>query len=274
MEGEINPELFMEFAVWVIYQLYGMDYKHWVIIEEEAFKALGYILLMDQEKKYQEYYDKAMDEFKNVLEDFSGFVNKTFAEIMTARDQSAKRNKFASEINSSPGNVYLYSPEAKGSALYILTLDGAYDRIDINNQGDGFIPDTNHERKKAVLFILSSIQTKREWKKVLTRITAMGTVYPGNEDAIVKMAQKNIRIFLQTGIDSDDELDDIIDKLELRDFDELVSRLKEKPTYGYSFSPNCSKQYKLHCDDNPFYNSLCHFVPVEPQYQQKWESND
>ncbi|MCH2697896.1 hypothetical protein OGY14_02050 [Citrobacter sp. Cpo073] len=274
LEGEINPELFMEFAVWVIYQLYGMDYKHWVIIEEEAFKALGYILLMDQEKKYQEYYDKAKAEFDNVLEDFTDFIKSTFADIMMARDQSAKRNKFASEINSNPGNVYLYSPEAKGAALYILTLDGAYDRIDINNQGDGFIPDTNHERKKAVLFILSSIQTKREWKKVLTRITAMGTVYPGNEDAIVKMAQKNIRIFLQTGIDSDDDLDDIIDKLELRDFDELVSRLKEKPTYGYSFSPNCSKQYKLHCDDNPFYNSLCHFVPVEPQYQQKWESND
>lgn len=66
---------------------------------------------------------------------------------------------------------------------------------------------------------------------MLTRITATGTVYPGNEDAIVKMAQKNIRIFLQTGIDSDDELDNIIDKLELRDFDELVSRLKEnQPT--------------------------------------------
>lgn len=274
VEGEITPELFMEFAVWVIYQLYGMDYKHWVIIEEEAFNALWYILLMDKEKKYQEYYDKMKAEFKNVYDDFTDFIKSTFTEIMTARDQSAKRNKFAAEINSDPGNVYLYSPEAKGSALYLLTLDGAYDRIDINNQGDGFIPDTNHERKKAVLFILSSIQTKREWKKVLTRITATGTVYPGNEDAIVKMAQKNIRIFLQTGIDSDDELDNIIDKLELRDFDELVSRLKEKPTYGYSFSPNCSKQYKLHCDDNPFYRSLCHFVPVDPQYQQKWESND
>lgn len=274
VEGEITPELFMEFAVWVIYQLYGMDYKHWVIIEEEAFKALGYILLMDQEKKYQEYYDEVVADFKDVLVDFTNFIKSTFTEIMTARDQSAKRNKFSLKINSNPGNVYLYSPEAKGAALYLLTLDGAYDRIDINNQGDGFIPDTNHERKKAVLFILSSIQTKREWKKVLTRITATGMVYPGNEDAIVKMAQKNIRIFLQTGIDSDDELDNIIDKLELRDFDELVSRLKEKPTYGYSFSPNCSKQYKLHCDDNPFYRSLCHFVPVDPQYQQKWESND
>jgi hypothetical protein len=274
VEGEITPELFMEFAVWVIYQLYGMDYKHWVIIEEEAFNALWYILLMDKEKKYQEYYDELVADFKDVLKDFTDFIKSIFTEIMTARDQSAKRNKFALKINSSPGNVYLYSPEAKGTALYLLTLDGAYDRIDINNQGDGFIPDTNHERKKAVLFILSSIQTKREWKKVLTRITATGTVYPGNEDAIVKMAQKNIRIFLQMGIDSDDELDNIIDKLELRDFDELVSRLKEKPTYGYSFSPNCSKQYKLHCDDNPFYRSLCHFVPVDPQYQQKWESND
>lgn len=87
-------------------------------------------------------------DFKSVHDDFTCFIKSTFAEIMIARDQSAKRNEFAFEINSDPGKVYLYSPEAKGTALYLLTLDGAYDRIDINNRGDGIIPDTNHERKK------------------------------------------------------------------------------------------------------------------------------
>lgn len=108
---------------------------------------------------------------------------------------------------------------------------------------------------------------------MLTRITKDGTVFPGNEDAIVDLSQKNLKIFLQIGFNRDKELDDIIDRLNLRDFEEVVKRLKSNPAWGYAFSPNCSKQYALHCDDNPFYTSLCYFEPVNPQYKQKWEGN-
>ncbi|MBB3321057.1 hypothetical protein [Atlantibacter sp. RC6] len=274
VEGEITPELFQEFAIWVIYQLYGIDYKHLTIITKEAFLALSYILVMGGKEIYDEYYNKARVEFVNILSDFNSFIVKNVDEILEAKKQSTARNDFSDMINSNPGSVYLFSPEAKGVALYILTGDGAYDRIDINNQGDGFLPDAGKNRKTAVLYILSSIQTKREWKKVLTRITKEGTVFPGNEDTIVKLAQENLTEFLQIGFNRDKELEVIIDRLNLRDFDEVLSRLKNKPAYGYAFSPNCSKQYYLHCDDNPFYSSLCHFVPVDPQYKQKWEGNE
>ncbi len=274
VEGEITPELFQEFAIWVIYQLYGIDYKHLVIITKEAFMALSYILIMGGNKIYKDYYDDLSSEIGNVITDFNLFVKKASSDLLIARDESTQRNNFANVINADPGSVYLFSPEAKGIALYILTGDGAYDRIDINNQGDGFLPDTGKNRKTAVLYILSSIQTKREWKKVLTRITKEGTAVPGNEDTIVKLAQENLTAFLQIGFNRDKELEDIIDKLSLRDFNEVVNRLKNNPAYGYAFSPNCSKQYFLHCDDNPFYTSLCHFVPVDAQYKQKWEGNE
>lgn len=274
VEGEISPELFGEFAVWVIYQLYGIDYKHLAIIADDAFKALTYMLIMGGKNIYQEYYDKMSAEFDKVLIDFRSFINEMSKEIINAKQQSTERNKFADIINADPGSVYLFSPEAKGIALYVLTGDGAYDHIDINNQGDGFLPDTNKNRKTAVLYILSSIQTKREWRKVLTRITREGSVFPGNEDAIVALAQKNLKIFLQIGFNRDKELEDIIDRLNLRDFEEVVKRLKSNPAWGYAFSPNCSKQYALHCDDNPFYTSLCYFEPVNTQYKQKWEGNE
>lgn len=274
VEGEITPELFPEFAIWVIYQLYGIDYKHLKIITYEAFLALSYIFVMGGEHVYNEYYMKMKSDFSDVVTDFNHFIKKITNDISEAMEESSKRNDFANLINVDPGSVYLFSPEAKGIALFILTGDSAYDLIDINNQGDGFLPDTNKNRKTAVLTILSSIQTKREWKKVLTRITREGTVFPGNEDAIVQLAQKNLATFLQIGFNRDKELEDIIDKLNLRDFDEVMNRLRKNPAYGYAFSPNCSKQYFLHCDDNPFYTSLCHFVPVDPQYKQKWEGNE
>ncbi|MDK1234755.1 hypothetical protein [Cronobacter turicensis] len=274
VEGEITPKLFQEFAIWVIYQLYGIDYKHLVIITKEAFMVLSYILIMGGKNIYDVYYEKAQVEFLNVVSDFELFISENINEILAAKEQSTMRNDFADMINSDPGSVYLFSPEAKGITLYILTGDGAYDRVDINNQGDGILPDTNKNRKTAVLYILSSIQTKREWKKVLTRITKDGTAFPGNEDAVVTQAQENLKIFLQIGRDRDKELDDIIDKLQLRDFNEVVNRLKNNPAYGYAFSPNCSKQYFINCDNNLFYTSLCNFKPMNSQYQQKWEGNE
>lgn len=274
VEGEITPELFQEFAIWVIYQLYGIDYKHLTVITYEAFLALSYMLVMGGKNIYEGYYNNIIAEYNDVVTDFNFFVKKVTSDIAEAKKKSNKRNDFANVINADPRQVYEFSPEAKGIALYIITGDGAYDRIDINNQGDGFLPDTNKDRKRAVLHILSSIQTKREWKKVLTRITKEGTVFPGDEDAVVKLAQKNLSVFLQIGFNQDQELEAIIDKLNLRDFDEVMSRLKNNPAYGYAFSPNCSKQYFLNCDNNPFYTSLCHFVPVDAQYKQKWEGNE
>lgn len=274
VEGEVSPELFGEFAIWVIYQLYGIDYKHLKIIAEDAFLTLAYILVMGGVDIYKQYYYKVQAEARNVYNDFSDFVHDIAGDISNAKKTSEKRNDFAKIINDDSGSIFLFSPEAKGIALYILTGDGAYDRIDINNQGDGFLPDTNKKRKTAVLYVLSSIQTKREWKKVLSRISKDGTALPGNEDAVVKRAEENIRNFLQIGFNKDKELEAIIDKLELREFNQVFKRLKENPAYGYAFSPNCTKQYILHCDDNPFYSSLCHFGPVNSEYKQKWEAND
>lgn len=274
VEGEITPELFEEFAIWVVYQLYGIDYKHLAIIEDVAFKALYSMLIMGGKNIYENYYAKLSARIDDIMVDLNTFIEEASSDIVDARNQSTGRNEFADAINANPAGIYSYSPEAKGIALYILTGDGAYDRVDINNQGDGFLPDTGKNRKTAVLYILSSIQTKREWKKVLTRITKNGTVFPGSEDAVVELAQKNLKIFLQIGFNRDKELEDIIDRLDLRDFEAVTKRLKGDPTYGYSFSANCTKQYLSQCDNNPFYTSLCNFEPTNAQYQQKWEGNE
>lgn len=274
VEGEVTPELFGEFAIWVIYQLYGIDYKHLKIIAEDAFFIFSYILVMGGESIYEEYYNKMRAEYEEVKDDFYKFIDQITKDLVDAKRKSTERNSLANAIINDPGCVYLFPPEAKGIAIYVLTGDSAYDRIDINNQGDGFLPDTNRNRKTAVLYILSSIQTKREWKKVLSRISKDGTALPGNEDTVVKLAEENIRNFLQRGFNKDKELEAVIDKLELREFNQVFKRLKENPAYGYAFSPNCTKQYFLHCDDNPFYSSLCHFGPVNSEYKQKWEAND
>nr|WP_318384410.1 hypothetical protein [uncultured Enterobacter sp.] len=277
IKGEITPSMFMEFAVWTIYQLHGIDYKHFKIISEEAFKVFTYILLMGGKEKYEKYYHEISADLLKVATDFSHFIKKNADDFSDAKDTSEKRNNIALLINKDPGQIYLLTPEGKGALLHLLTGDGAYDRIDYKNQGDGFLPDTGYERKKAILYILSSIQTKREWRKVLSRITSDGSVIPAASSSVsaefivVKEKEKIICDILQIGFDRIDELNAVLNKLELNDFNQVYQRLKDKPSFGYPFAPNCSKSYLIHCDDNPFYRSLCYFVPEDPTIKHKLE---
>ncbi|HBA8577257.1 TPA: hypothetical protein J1160_004893, partial [Escherichia coli] len=178
--GEVSPAQFIEFAVWAVYQLYGMDYRHFKVFEKNSFLALTYILIMGGLPVYERYYKEMEDDARKVFEDFRKFVKGISDDITDAVEASNKRNQFAESINRSPSDVYTFTPEGKGIALYLLVQDGYYDRIDINNHrlvsvidnsenGLFPLPDTGHERKKAVLTILSSIQTRREWGEVLVR---------------------------------------------------------------------------------------------------------
>lgn len=283
-QGEVSPQQFTEFAVWAVYQLYGMDYHHFKVISKDAFMALTYILLMGGKYVYENYFNKLRVNISTVFEDFDDFIKEMATDISGAVEASNKRNQFAESINRSPSNVYAFTPEGKGIALYLLVQDGSYDRIDLNNHrlasvidntenGPILLPDTGHERKKAVLTILSSIQTRREWTEVLVRMTASGEKIPAAmpEARQVEHQEQIIRTFLQIGLNQDKKLDALITQLELRDFRETYQRLKDKPAFGYPFAPNCSKQYALYCDDNPWYTSLCHIVPQDPTVKNRME---
>ncbi|WP_273948984.1 hypothetical protein [Escherichia coli] len=282
--GEVSPAQFIEFAVWAVYQLYGMDYRHFKVFEKNSFLALTYILIMGGLPVYERYYKEMEDDARKVFEDFRKFVKGISDDITDAVEASNKRNQFAESINRSPSDVYTFTPEGKGIALYLLVQDGYYDRIDINNHrlvsvidnsenGLFPLPDTGHERKKAVLTILSSIQTRREWGEVLVRMTPSGEKITSAmpEHQLVEHQEQVIRNFLQIGLDQDKKLDELISRLNLRDFRETYRRLKDKPAFGYPFAPNCTKQYALFCDDNPWYTSLCHILPQDPTIRHRLE---
>ncbi|EJJ1582216.1 hypothetical protein NIO92_004463 [Salmonella enterica] len=282
--GEVSPDQFVEFAVWAVYQLYGMDYRHFKIFAKDAFMALTHILLMGGRSVYERYFREMKDDTEQVLEDFDEFIKEISDHINDAVEASNKRNQFAESINRSPSDVYTFTPEGKGIALYLLVQDGYYDRIDVNNHrlvsvidnsenGLFPLPDTGHERKKAVLSILSSIQTRREWGEVLVRMTASGEKITSAmpEHQLVEHQEQIIRNFLQIGLDQDKKLDELISRLNLRDFRETYRRLKAKPAFGYPFAPNCTKQYALFCDNNPWYTSLCHILPQDPTIRHRLE---
>lgn len=66
-------------------------------------------------------------------------------------------------------------------------------------------------------------------------------------------------------------MDELINRMEMRDFEEVYKRLKSKPAFGYPFAPNCTRQYALHCDENLWYSSLCYIVPEDPTIKYRLE---
>jgi len=250
---EVGYEKLADFGAWLAYQLYGLDYHFFELIVEDAFKAYSKICVMlisDMKDKVVQLLDKI-----DTMVDTIRTTFKEFQEDMTdGVNASSKRNQLAKELNTIPERLLSFTPEAKGNLLYLLTRHGFWDHVDINNRGDGFIPDIYHDRKKAIINILSTIQTRREWTKVMTHCSKDGTdlalSHPMSEDALVSWQESELRTFLQEGLNRDDELDII------------KSRIRDQVAWGYALAMNNTYDYKLAQGTNPLYPRMGEFGPL------------
>ena len=114
--------------------------------------------------------------------------------------------------------------------------------------------DIYHDRKKAILTILDSIQTQREWFQVFSHCNADGSdLAPSNSALKYIVAQRKVnelKEFLQEGVNKDKEMD------------KIYNRLKVKPSWGYALAMNNSEFYKLYKMDNLFYPKSMAFNPL------------
>lgn len=252
-EASVEYDKLMDFGGWLTYQLYGLDYAFFELISKDAFMAFSKIcvmLLSDMETMISE----KLKSYELDLTLIKSSYNDLIDSIEITRNASQNRNKLATMVNSKIDILLKFTPESKGMLLYLLTRHGVWDHIDINNRGDGIIPDIYADRKKAVLAILASIQTQSEWFQVFTHRTADGRSLANGNSALKYMVAQNqmnqIREFLQEGLNKDDEMD------------RIYRRLKVQPAWGYALMMNDTIAYRLHTIDNPFYPKLAHFSPV------------
>ncbi|MCZ7841438.1 ATPase [Leclercia adecarboxylata] len=250
---EAGYEKLADFGAWLAYQLYGLDYHFFELIAEDAFKTYSKIctmLLSDMKDIVSNALQKTETSFLTINAMFIDFQNSAIDGI----NASTQRNKIASLVNEEADKLLTYTPEAKGNLLYLLTRHGIWDHLDINNRGDGIIPDIYHDRKKAVLNILSSIQTRREWTKVMTHCSKDGTdlalSHSMSEDALEAWQESELRTFLQEGLNRDDELDII------------KSRIRDQVAWGYALAMNNTYDYKLAQGTNPLYPRMGEFGPL------------
>ncbi|WP_435952671.1 ATPase [Dryocola sp. BD626] len=252
-EASVAYDKLMDFGGWLAYQLYGLDYAFFELIAERAFEAFSKVcvmLLSDMKEEIAENLKLFSDDLYTIGDRYDFFIHSVDEGI----NASKKRNQLACNINTKPGVLLNYTPESKGMLLYLLTRHGVWDHFDLDNRGDGIIPDIYFDRKKAVVNVLFSIQTQREWFQVFCHRTEDGSSLANNNSALKYMVAQNqmneIRDFLQEGLDNHDEMDAI------------YRRLKVKASWGYALMMNDTMGYRLHTENNPFYPKLAVFSPV------------
>ncbi len=264
---EVGTNTIVEFGAWLVYQLYRLDYSFFDLVERDTFGVYSqYCVMQLQVLDVYKVYGGLARSAVGVAEDFNAFISALVNESKDNLEASKRRNQLAANINAKSSELLRYTPEAKGILLYLLTRHGLWDHLDRGSRGKNWIPDIYHERKEAINWILKSIQTRAEWRKVLCRMTADGTslARADNELEIMEQQEQHLVSFLQEGINQDKEL-----WRAKSDLTAIYDRLKETVAWGYALAMNDTKYFDLNRVHNPHYPQRCIFGPCESK-SSRW----
>lgn len=266
---EVGGKSLLEFGRWLGYQLFALDYRFFDLVVKDAFATFTQICVMQLaylgKNIYQEY-NKSMSAIYEVTEQFENFMLSIINENQKNIEASKKRNQLAKNILAEPERLLTYTPEAKGILLYLLTRHGLWDHADPQNRGS-LLLDIYPERKEAIIQVLCSIQTRREWLKVMCHRSKDGSdlAQNGDEELVVKEQEKELLKFLREGFNRDQDMKRRAAELAAQELSEIYLRLKtgQELSWGYALAMNNTRWYNLNRAPNPHFPQRCEFGPCE-----------
>lgn len=271
---EVGGKALMEFGSWLAYQLFALDYRFFDLVVKEAFETFTRICVMkitDLKKDVYETFNAMKNDIDAVQEKFESFVANLIDESKENIDASKKRNQLAKNIIANPEVLLTYTPEAKGILLYLLTRHGLWDHGDPENRGS-LLLDIYPQRKEAVIQVLYSIQTRREWIKVMCHRSQNGSnlAQNGDEELVVKEQERQLHEFLREGFNRDQDMKRRAAELAVLELSEIYHRLKteQELSWGYALAMNNTRWYNLNRSPNPHFPQRCEFGPCEATMMQ------
>jgi hypothetical protein len=249
--AEVDANTIGEFGAWLVYQLYSLDYGFFEAVNREAFEAYSYLCVLKTNIGESIYQGSKwlFDAPEDVARAFRQILHGVLDASRKDMDASEGRNRLAKNIIKFKQDLLLYTPEAKGIVLYLLTRHGKIDHIDPDNRT--LMGDVYKDRKYAIICVMTSIQTVAEWTQVLVHMTSDGTSLVGRRAAadVVREQEEHLIRFLQEGYNRDEDMTNAKRALEI-----VYNRLKKTSTVGYALDMNDSLYYR--CHTGPTDNSL------------------
>ena len=146
--GLVGVGAIYDFVMYVYHQLKDNDFAKLNFITEEAFNAVVTLVLYGIEFG-TEALQYVGDQFDRVVEQLQSYI--------AAPDEA---EAYAKRIKERPEILFFAPPEAKGAVLYRLS--------------ETFLFSFEEHQEAAILTVVGTIQSQREWEQVVERITPTG----------------------------------------------------------------------------------------------------
>jgi hypothetical protein len=264
---EVGTNTIVEFGAWLVYELYRLNYGFFDLVKRDAFDAYSQYCVMQMDNVGRGIYEHFMQlkETVYIRGEFKEIVASIADEGRKNINSSVRRNQLAKNVNDNAKKLLSYTPEAKGILLYLLTRHGIWDHLDPYNYGKGVVPDIYKDRKEAVIWILKSIQTRAEWRKVICRMTPDGSNLAMSVDELLIIEQQEQKLvdFLQEGFNRDQDLHKA-----KRELSVIYDRIRFDTVSGYALAMNDTPFYQGNSLDCHRFPDGCAFGPCEADTQQ------
>lgn len=154
--GVVDFRYIIELITYIYVQLRDNDFAFLYFVSEAAYQALVRISLI-----VIEYGQAALD---GTIEGISNLMESVTSALTGAK----AAREYADKIVARPNALIFASPEAKGAVLYKLSERFTFDL------SSPYILSFEERQEYAILTVISTIQSQREWAQVVERITPTG----------------------------------------------------------------------------------------------------
>ncbi|UFH51523.1 hypothetical protein [Pseudomonas sp. KNUC1026] len=267
-EAEVSAKNMGEFAVWLVYQLYLVNYRRLSFLDDGTFdfftKYSLLHILIGPEPALNVFSLEAGN--KGAVSEFFSQKITQLVDTVKGNVQSVReRNELAANTISRSEQLLCMTPEAKSILLYLLTRNTAWDRFGhAMDVVKGKVFDKYAIRKKAVLEVLRSVQTLAEWKCILYRFGPSGAAPAAVRESVVQENRGTLVAFLKIGLDQHQHIHELESELVSKHGEEVVERAKQKANEEMmAFESRLKKRESpgfAICFNDTYYYKICQGV--------------
>ncbi len=141
-----------EFIMYIYHQLKDHNYSLLRYITQGAFDFIIQLVFLII-KEGIEYIENSFDDIEHLISD-------VLKEDFLPFKQASEAEEFAKKVKRKPDVLYFSPPEVKGATLYRLS--------------ETYTFSFEEHQEAAILVVMSTVQSQREWSQIVERITVKG----------------------------------------------------------------------------------------------------
>ena len=259
LEFAVDFTLIKQFLSWFAHQLFWSNYSYLEFIALDTFEHLKYMmtLVIGFKESVSDLLAVSREQITYIFKDMVSLIGNKFEEV-------SNRNQLAENILNDEELLLISPPESKGMLIALLMQFNALDK-----KGSWWLPLLipaygiqqylpNHfytKRSEAIIKILHTIQTQREWVQVMKNIELdTEKLDAAKSDAVAAENEQKLREFLSLGFFNlnskyEQHYAELINQENLERSEVLLTSIKniiaKEPAYGCPVILNNCLEYQL-----------------------------